>query len=140
MFTIDNSTAFGARIERRLNDELVIWLTTVGKSGTPQPNPVWFGWNGTEILVFSQPGKAKVHNVAGQSRVALNFNATHSGGDVGVLTGEAVLDGKPATDEELAAYNAKYEDGMTGLNLTADAFHRDYSVLIRIRPDSLRGF
>jgi PPOX class probable F420-dependent enzyme len=140
MFRIDNSTAFGARIERQLNDEVVIWLTTVGKSGTPQPNPVWFGWNGEEILVFSQPGKAKVHNIAGQSRVALNFNATHSGGDVGVLTGEAVLDGKPATDEEYAAYNAKYEDGMSGLNLTADAFHRDYSVLIRIRPDSLRGF
>ena len=59
MFTIDNSTEFGARIERQLNDELVIWLTTVGKSGTPQPNPVWFSWNGAEILVFSQPGKAK---------------------------------------------------------------------------------
>lgn len=140
MFTIDNSTAFGARIERQLNDELVIWLTTVGKSGTPQPNPVWFGWNGTEILVFSQPGQAKVHNIAGQSRVAVNFNATHSGGDVGVLTGEAVLDGKPATEEELAVYNAKYADGLAGLNITADQFHRDYSVLIRIRPDNLRGF
>ncbi|WP_328323755.1 TIGR03667 family PPOX class F420-dependent oxidoreductase [Kribbella sp. NBC_00382] len=140
MFTIDNSTAFGARIERRLNDELVIWLTTVGKSGTPQPNPVWFGWNGTEVLVFSQPGQAKLRNIAGQSRVAVNFNATHSGGDVGVLTGDAVLDGKPATDEELAAYNAKYAAGMSGLSLTADDFHRDYSVLIRIRPDNLRGF
>jgi PPOX class probable F420-dependent enzyme len=140
MFTIDKSTAFGARIERQLNDEVVIWLTTVGKSGTPQPNPVWFGWNGEEILIFSEPGKAKLHNVASRPRVSLNFNATHTGGAVGVITGEAVLDGKPATDEELAAYNAKYNDGITGLNLTADDFHRAYSVLIRIRPDRLRGF
>jgi PPOX class probable F420-dependent enzyme len=140
MFTIDTSTAFGARIEKQLTDEQVIWLTTVGKSGTPQPNPVWFGWNGEEILVFSQVGKAKVHNVAGQPRVALNFNATFGGGDVGVITGDAVLDGKPATADELAAYNAKYAGGMSGLNMTPDDFHRDYPILIRIRPDKLRGF
>jgi PPOX class probable F420-dependent enzyme len=140
MFTIDNSSAFGARIERQLSDELVIWLTTVGKSGTPQPNPVWFSWTGEEFLVFSRPGQAKLRNIAGQSRVSLNFNATHTGGDVGVLTGTATLDGAPATDEELAAYNAKYADGMAGLSLTTDDFHRDYSVLIRIRPDNLRGF
>ncbi|MFI5707546.1 TIGR03667 family PPOX class F420-dependent oxidoreductase [Kribbella sp. NPDC051620] len=140
MFTIDNSSAIGARIERQLNDELIVWLTTVGKSGTPQPNPVWFSWTGSELLFFSQPGQAKLLNIAGHSRVAVNFNATHTGGDVGVLNGDAVLDGKPATDEELAAYNAKYADGMAGLNLTATDFHRDYSVLIRIRPDNLRGF
>lgn len=140
MFTIDTSTAFGARIERQLTDEQVIWLTTVGKSGTPQPNPVWFVWNGSEILVFSQPNQAKVHNVTGQPRVAVNFNATHGGGDVGVLTGEAHLDSKPATEEELTVYNTKYAGGMSGLNISSADFHRDYSVLIRITPDKLRGF
>lgn len=140
MITIDNSTGFGARITRQLGDELVLWLTTVGKSGTPAPNPVWFLWNGEQILVFSQAGKAKLHNLANNPRVSLNFNATHTGGDVGVISGEAVIDEKPATDEELAAYASKYAAGLAGLNMTPEQFHRDYRVLVRITPDKLRGF
>jgi PPOX class probable F420-dependent enzyme len=140
MITIDNSSGFGARIARQLGDELVLWLTTVGKSGTPAPNPVWFLWNGEQILVFSQAGKAKLHNIASNPRVSLNFNATHTGGDVGVISGEAVIDEKPATDEELAAYASKYAEGLAGLDMTPEQFHRDYPVLVRITPDKLRGF
>lgn len=72
--------------------------------------------------------------------MALNFNATHSGGDVGVLSGTAVIDGTPLTGDELAAYNAKYADDIAGLGMTTDGFHADYSVVIRITPDKLRGF
>jgi PPOX class probable F420-dependent enzyme len=140
MFSIDTSTDFGARISKQLDAEVVVWFTTVGKSGTPAPNPVWFLWNGTEILIFSQVRKAKLHNVEANSRVSLNFNATHSGGDVGIITGDAVIDESHASAEDLAAYNAKYADGISSLNMTAESFHRDYPVLIRITPDKLRGF
>ncbi|TCM40191.1 TIGR03667 family PPOX class F420-dependent oxidoreductase [Kribbella sp. VKM Ac-2568] len=140
MITIDTSTGFGTRITRQLDEELVLWLTTVGKSGTPAPNPVWFLWNGEQILVFSQAGKAKLHNIANNPRVSLNFNATHTGGGVGVFSGDAVIDDKPATDEELAAYASKYAEGLAGLNMTPEQFHRGYPVLVRITPDKLRGF
>lgn len=140
MFSIDTSTGFGARISKQLDDELVLWLTTVGKSGTPAPNPVWFLWNGTDILVFSQRDKAKLHNVAANSRVSLNFNATHTGGDVGIFTGTAVIDESHASAEDLDAYNSKYADGLSGLSMTPEQFHQDYPILIRITPDKLRGF
>jgi PPOX class probable F420-dependent enzyme len=140
MFTIDTSTDFGARISKQLDSELVLWLTTVGKSGTPAPNPVWFLWNGREILVFSQSDKAKLHNVTANPRVSLNFNATYTGGDVGVITGNAIVDDAQPTPEDLAAYNTKYAEGLSGLNMTPEQFHRDYPVLIRISPDKLRGF
>ncbi|GAA1569769.1 hypothetical protein GCM10009789_24080 [Kribbella sancticallisti] len=140
MFSIDTSTDFGARITKQLDNEQVLWLTTVGKSGTPAPNPVWFLWNGKEVLIFSQSGKAKVHNVVANPRVALNFNATHTGGDVGVLTGDAVVDESHSTAEELDTYNTKYAEGLAGLNMSTDQFHADYPVLIRITPDKLRGF
>jgi PPOX class probable F420-dependent enzyme len=140
MFTIDTSTSFGTRIDKQLAGELVLWLTTVGRSGTPAPNPVWFHWTGEEFLVFSQPDKAKLHNIAANPRVSLNFNATYTGGDVGIVTGTATIDPKGPTAEERAAYDAKYADGMTGLSMSADDFHRGYPVLIRIRPDRLRGF
>ena len=139
MFTIDTSTDFGKRIARQLDDELVLWLTTVGKSGTPAPNPVWFLWNGDQILVSSQPDKAKLHNIAGHPRVSLNFNATHTGGDVGVISGTAVIDDNPITGEALAAYNTKYAEDIARLGMTPEQFHADYSVLVRITPDKLRG-
>ena len=35
----DPQSPFGARVRERLRDENVIWFTTVGADGTPQPNP-----------------------------------------------------------------------------------------------------
>ena len=140
MISIDTTTGFGARIARQLDDETVVWLTTIAKSGTPEPTPVWFLWSDGELLISSQPGKAKLRNIAARPRVSVNFNATHSGGDVGVLTGDAVIDEKGLTEDERAAYNTKYADPIRGLGMTADEFHAGYSVLIRISPDKLRGF
>ena len=48
---LDPSTEFGARVERRLPDERIIWLTTVGPDNTPQPSPVWFFWDGETFLI-----------------------------------------------------------------------------------------
>jgi PPOX class probable F420-dependent enzyme len=140
MFTIDTSTKFGKRIARQLDDERIVWLTTVAKSGTPAPTPVWFLWYDDQILISSEPDKAKLRNVAANSRVALNFNATHTGGDVGVISGTATIDDAPITGDELAAYNNKYAGDIARLGMTNDQFHAAYSVLIRITPAKLRGF
>ncbi|TCC61287.1 TIGR03667 family PPOX class F420-dependent oxidoreductase [Kribbella pittospori] len=140
MFSIDTSTDFGKRIARQLDDETVVWLTTVGKTGTPAPTPVWFLWHDGELLISSQPNTAKLRNIAARPQVALNFNATHTGGDVGVISGTAVIDEQPLSGDALAAYNAKYADDIAGLGMTPDGFHQDYSVLLRITPEKLRGF
>ena len=42
MLDLDTSTDFGARVERRLREATVIWLTTVGDNQTPHPSPVAF--------------------------------------------------------------------------------------------------
>jgi PPOX class probable F420-dependent enzyme len=139
MFTIDTSTSLGSRVTKQLADELILWLTTVGKSAAPRPNPVWFLWTGSEILVFSQRGKAKLHNIAANPNVATNFNATHTGGDVGVISGEALVDESGPTDAERSAYDVKYVDQMAGLNMSPEQFHQEYPVLIRITPAKLRG-
>ncbi|MEV5961087.1 TIGR03667 family PPOX class F420-dependent oxidoreductase [Kribbella sp. NPDC051952] len=140
MFTIDTSTDFGKRIARQLDDEAVVWLTTVAASGTPAPTPVWFLWHDDEVLISSQPETAKLRNIAGHPQVTVNFNATHTGGDVGVIAGTAAIDDAPISGAALAAYNAKYGDAIAGLGMTTDQFHASYSVLIRITPEKLRGF
>ncbi|MGI8476026.1 MAG: hypothetical protein ACR2OO_06625 [Thermomicrobiales bacterium] len=39
---IDASSEFGRRAAKRLAEDQIVWLTSVGGDGTPQPNPVRF--------------------------------------------------------------------------------------------------
>jgi PPOX class probable F420-dependent enzyme len=138
--TIDLSTEFGALVANRLQGEPIIWLTTTSRDLTPQPNPVWFLWTNDQIMIFSEPGQAKIHNLARNPRVSLNFNSDSDGGNVAVITGVAAIDENGYTDEELTAYTAKYSEGMKSLGLTTEAMVAQYSAVIRVTPEKLRGF
>ena len=39
---LDTTTEAGTRAERRLREEIMIWLTKVRSDGKPQSVPVWF--------------------------------------------------------------------------------------------------
>lgn len=137
---IDLTTEFGTRVAQRLHEEEVIWLTTVGADGTPQPSPVWFIWEDGELLVYSQPNKPKVANVRRQPRVALNFNTDPQGDSVMVLLGEARLDADAPPIERHDAYLAKYREGIARLESDPASFAQTYTAAIRIRPTKLRGW
>jgi PPOX class probable F420-dependent enzyme len=137
---VDTATQFGAKVAARLDSGHVVWLTTVGPSGTPHPNPVWFRWQDGEFLIFSQADKAKLRNIARNPRVALNLNSTETGGDVVVLTGAARIDEAGATAAEKSAFTEKYTRGLVDISMTEEEFYAEYSVLVRVTPDRLRGF
>ncbi len=65
---------FSERVQRRLDDEVVIWMTTVNASGKPQTSVVWYWWDGSSFLVYSLDPSARVTNVAGNPNVALNLD------------------------------------------------------------------
>ncbi|MBD8079323.1 TIGR03667 family PPOX class F420-dependent oxidoreductase [Cellulosimicrobium arenosum] len=142
MSVVDRSTEHGRRAAERLSADQVVWFVSVDPHGTPQPTPVWFWWDeGTgELVVQSQPRTAKLRNVRAQPRVAVHLNSTPGGGDVVVLTGSARIDDAGLTSDERSAYDGKYAVGLRGLNMTADDFHADYSVTVRITPERVRGF
>src|SRR3989304_5446381 len=83
--------AFGRRAQRRLKSEFVVWLTSIDDLGRPQPRPVWFHWDGANLLIYSQPKTGKVRQIATRPHVAMHFNADEHGSDVVVLLGEARL-------------------------------------------------
>ncbi len=138
--TIDLSSDLGSRVATRLRDERVIWLTTTAADGTPQPNPVWFLWNGENVLIFSVPSQAKLANIRRNSRVSLNFNSDTYGGQVAIITGPAAVDPAGPSETEVAGFGAKYDDGITSIGLTLQTFLEQYSVPIRVTPEKLRGF
>ena len=141
MSIIDTSTEFGQRVQRRLQNEPVIWLTTQGKNGTPQPSPVWFLRSGEkEVLIYSKPDAPKMRNIAARPAVALSFNSTASGGDVVVFNGEAAHDPDAPSVADNPEYIEKYKQGIAGLNLTPKQFAAEYSAPIRVKLTKLRGF
>jgi PPOX class probable F420-dependent enzyme len=136
---LDTSSEFGARAERRLREERVIWLTTVRGDRTPQPSPVWFHWDGEALLIYSQPNTPKLRNVEQNPTVALNFDGNGQGGDIIVITGEAriVPDAPPAS--EVPEYVEKYRERIARLGMNPESFARAYSVAMRVTPTSVRG-
>jgi PPOX class probable F420-dependent enzyme len=137
---LDTSTEFGARVEGRLREAVGIWLVTVGGDGTPQPNPVWFLWDGAELLVYSQPNKAKLRHIAHRPRVALHFEGGELSEEVVVLLGDARIAPDEPPADQAPAYVEKYRTHIERLGMTPEGFAQDYSVAIRITPRRVRGW
>ena len=137
---IDTSTEFGERTARRLAEESIGWLTTVDVTGTPQPSPIWFVWEGETAVIYSQPDTPKLHNIAANPQVSLHLDGDGKGGDIIILTGEACVDDSVGPSSEHQEYQAKYLTSITvGLKMTPETFAQAYSVPIRFTPSKLRG-
>jgi PPOX class probable F420-dependent enzyme len=130
----------GRKALRRLKREQVVWLTSVDDKGRPQPRPVWFHWNGEDVLIFSQPKGAKVRQIAARPEVALHFNSDAAANDVVVFLGEAHALQESVGPERVKAYLRKYRSGIVDLKMTPASFQTEYSVPILVRLTALRGF
>jgi len=137
---VNTSTEFGQRADRRLREEKIAWLTTVSSSGTPQPVPVWFLWDGAEsVLLYSRPDTPKLRAIAANPRVSLNLDGNGQGGDIVVATGEAaVSDGEPPA-HEVPEYVDKYRPLIERNRWSPESFAADYSVAIRVHLQRIRG-
>ena len=138
---IELNSDFGKVVQKHLNEEHAIWLTTVDPHGTPQPRPVWFIWEQDSFLIFSQAKAHKLVHIRKNPKVALHFNTDETGDKhVIVFTGEAFIDTDTSPAYHVPAYLEKYKNGVAGLEMTPDEFSREYSVPIRIRPAKVCGW
>ena len=136
MIVIDDTVEISPHVARRLEHEYVLWLTTTGADGTPQPNPVWFYWDGSAVQVYTMPNAVKLKNIARNPRVSLHFEgADVMGGDVIILYGLAEVQ----KDEKVhAGYTRKYLAAAEEWGRTPEELYKEYSVLIRIRITKVR--
>ena len=72
----------GARALRRLQTELIGWLTTVNPDGHPQASPIWFLWDGEELLIYSMTRAPRNGNIEDRPLVAFNLESGPEGEDV----------------------------------------------------------
>lgn len=137
----DSKTKLERKAKSLIKSEYVVWLTTVDSDHTPQPRPVWFIWDDDTFLIFSQPKAHKVQHIKQNDSVSLHFNTDETGDkDVIVYIGKASLDTNSPPAHKVPAYLRKYRKGIKELGMTLEQFSSDYSVAIRVKPTSLRGW
>jgi len=137
----DNMKKLESKAKRLIKQEYVIWLTTVDSTNTPQPRPVWFIWDKDSFLIFSQPHAHKVAHIKNNSSVSLHFNTDETGDkNVIVYVGTAAIDETVKPANKVPAYFRKYKTGIKDIGMTPEQFGSEYSVAIRVKPSSLRGW
>ena len=134
---LDLTTEQGRHADRRLREEPVIWLTTVGAAGQPQSSPVWFLWDGATFLIYSRATQ-KTRNIGRHPRVSLHLSDNGRGGDIVTVEGNAVRDDGIVPANRNAAYLEKYRDGIAEIGMTPESFGAGFSVAIRVTPSRAR--
>jgi PPOX class probable F420-dependent enzyme len=128
------------RAEARLRQNLMAWLTTVRPDGQPVSVPVWFLMreDGT-ILLYTQPGKQKLRNIAANPKVSMGLDVTDIGRNIVRLEGTAaVAENTPAANEQ-PAYLAKYTERIGALFGTPEKFAGLFSTPVVITPTKLNA-
>jgi PPOX class probable F420-dependent enzyme len=99
---------FTQEVSARLRSDHYGWLTAVAKSGQPVPRLVWFYFDGTDVIVYSMPGAAKVRHIKAHPRVSLNLDSDGNGAGIIVVGGPAAVDAADVDPREDEAYWDKY--------------------------------
>jgi PPOX class probable F420-dependent enzyme len=126
-----------ARIVRFLEQEPVVWLSTVRPDGQPHLVPTWFWWDGEALLVFSKPAARKVRNLRANPSVMLALGDAEEDFDIGLVEARAELLDRPTATVLPAAHLEKYADQLGTIGMTPAEYAATYSQVIRIVP---RGF
>lgn len=126
--------------KKRLTDDGVGWLTTVGADGRPSTAPVWFLLEPDDaIVVFSRDPSVRVDNVRENDRVTLALNSDPKGGDIVVVNGSAVIDDVYPSASNHDRYLAKYRSSLDANDWTPEWFAGRYPTPIRITITSVNG-
>jgi len=123
-------------VSDRLTSDKYGWLTTVAKSGQPVPKLIWFFLDGTDVIVYTEPGAAKVRHVRNHPRVSLNLDSDGSGSGIIVVGGIATVDAENANPIEDERYVAKYGAYAESLGFSTD-FLAAYNLRIKITIDKV---
>jgi len=138
MRTLDPSTEGGAKALRRLETELMGWLTTVDLEGQPQASPIWFLWRDGEVVIYSHIRAPRNANLETNPRVAFNLNTDPDGDEVVTMEGEARIDLSLPPSSADDAFQAKHRHMLDRYGWTPEWLAENYPVPIVISPTRWR--
>ena len=136
----DASAACRPAAEAALRDDPVVWLSSVQPDGRPHLVPVWFHWDGEQIVAFSKPQARKVDNLRDDPRVMLAVGTPGPNFEVELIEATAELPDAPAAEVMPEGFGAKYRELLRRANLTVHRFAEVYSQPIVLRPTRFLGY
>ena len=131
---METTSLAAGRIRRFLEQEPVVWLSTVRPDGRPHLVPIWFWWDGEALLVFSQPSAQKVRNLRERPSVMLALGDAEDDFDVGMVEGIAEVLDRPTSEMLPEGHLVKYARQLAAIGLTPEEYASTYSQVLRIRP------
>jgi PPOX class probable F420-dependent enzyme len=137
---METTSLAAARIRRFLEQEPVVWLSTVRPDGRPHLVPIWFWWDGRALLAFSKPDAQKVRNLRANPSVMLALGDAEDDFDVGMLEGRAELLDPPTSGLLPAGHLGKYARQLAAMGLSAEEYAATYSQALRIVPSRALGW
>ena len=140
MLTLDPTDDFQARAAERLRTESTAWIITTGADGTPQPNPIWFVWDGADKVLIYSVEAAKTRHISQRPRVSFVFNTDSHGDDVVIFSGTAEIDRTQPRTADNPAFLEKYAEGIPAIGLTPESYSERYSAPIVVTLEKVRGF
>lgn len=123
-------------VSDRLSSDHHGWLTTVAKSGQPVPKLVWFYFDGSDVIVYSEPNAAKVRHIKDHPRVSLNLDSDGNGSGIIVVGGAATVDAQGADPLQDERYRAKYGELAASLGFSEE-FLAAYNTRLKISVDKV---
>lgn len=126
--------------EAALRDDPVAWLSSVRADGRPHVVPVWFHWDGEQIVAFSKPNARKVDNLRDQPSVMLAVGTPGPDFEVELIEATAELPASAANEVMPAGFGAKYQELLRRAGLSVQRFAEVYSQPIVLRPTRFLGY
>jgi PPOX class probable F420-dependent enzyme len=123
-------------VSDRLSSDHYGWLTTVAKSGQPVPKLVWFYFDGSDVVVYSEPNAAKVRHIRNHPRVSLNLDSDGNGAGIIIVGGNASVDGNGANPLDDERYRTKYGELAATFGFSEE-FLAAYNTRLKISIDKV---
>jgi PPOX class probable F420-dependent enzyme len=117
-----------------LEQSFAAWLTTVNPAGQPQSMPIWFTWDGSEIVVYGDHRAKRNRNLEANPRVSFHISGTSDGEDFVTVEGTARIDPDFPPVGDNPRYMAKYGETIERHYGGPAQFGQTYSMPIRITP------
>jgi PPOX class probable F420-dependent enzyme len=127
---------FTQEVSDRLSSDKYGWLTTVAKSGQPVPRLVWFYFDGTDVIVYSEPNAGKVRHIKAYPRVSLNLDSDGNGAGIIIVGGVTSVDAEGADPLADERYLAKYGEYAASLGFSNE-FLAAYNTRLKIAVDKV---